>query len=266
MTALDVQAVAPRPDEREQRVEPRGADDRPVPVAHPDLAVAVDEEVVVADVGVDQGVAGRDLGEAGRELGGLLEVGEVRAGWPARGPSSRPARRSRRRRSRGRGPRAAGVSSCGDLLQHVEAGVQVGGPPGATPGRGRRRARARGRPSRRRATTAGGEPARCPGGAAACGPPRGRSRRTSRWALTDAAFTKCRDPSSQTRTEAKPGVKPGALRDRLHDGRAAPPLDQAHAGSGAGRATRAGARCGRRERGTSSSGHPRPDRSGGATP
>ena len=29
-----------------------------------------------------------------------------------------------------------------------------------------------------------------------------------RWALTEAAFTKWRDPSSQTSTEANPGVKP----------------------------------------------------------
>ena len=30
----------------------------------------------------------------------------------------------------------------------------------------------------------------------------------SRWAAVEAAFTKCRDPSSQVRTDAKPGVKP----------------------------------------------------------
>ena len=45
-------------------------------------AVGPDQEVVVADVGVHQGVAGGDLGEGAGQRGGVLEVGQVRLGRP----------------------------------------------------------------------------------------------------------------------------------------------------------------------------------------
>ena len=178
ITALDVEAVAARADQHEERVEPGGADDRPVPVADPHAAVGVDQDVVVADVGVHDGVAGGHLGEARRPAPPPPRGGAGPAGWPAtwsqkptsganssaKVSSSRPVRRGRQpaatvsaRPGRRRGRRPPGPAGV--------AALDV--------------ARCRARPSRRRGATAAAAPARPRAGPPACAPPRGRSRRRS---------------------------------------------------------------------------------------
>ena len=77
---VGIVAVAARRDEHEERVEPGGAGDGPVPVADPGAPVAAQDQVVVADVGVDQGVARGHVGVPRRESLGLVEVGAVRPG------------------------------------------------------------------------------------------------------------------------------------------------------------------------------------------
>ena len=127
------------------------------------------------------------VGEAGRPARRLVEVRPVRAASAGRGPSRRGSPRTPRRRRRAAS--AGGVSVCGDQLEGVQAGVELGAPPrppGLLPvdvlqGRAAPTSSSWIHSSRGAGSAAGQA-------AAACGPPRGRRRRT-------AAAPSCWPPS-----------------------------------------------------------------------
>ncbi len=81
---VDVEAVAARPDQREQRVEPGGAEDRPVPVADPHAcrrrrAGSCRRGRRCARRCRRRSTSAKRAGQRG----GLVEVRAGRAGWPA---------------------------------------------------------------------------------------------------------------------------------------------------------------------------------------
>ncbi len=205
---LHVEAVAARADQHEQGVEPVGADGRPVPVAEEGAAVGGQQDVVVADVGVDQGLPRRPTSaKPAASAAASSPCGEVagrRSTWSQYAGQVADLLGDRVESEAGR----AGGEQVGQRLERVEAGVQLAEPP---------------RPPRRPrldVLQAEHDPVGVDGpeqarggdgvgqGAAACAPPRGTTRRTVRWAAVEAAFTKWRDPSAQVSTDAKPGVKP----------------------------------------------------------
>ena len=154
------------------------------------------------------GVAGRDPGEAQREPGGVLHVRVVGPGGAGVVPVRRPPAELGPDVGEGQGGGAGGEHPRG-LGEHTRAAR-----------RGHRRTRDGGVAPRDVLdaehdpvvavvrSSAGGGRERRPGARRACAPPRGRPLRTGRCALTEAALTKCRLPSAQVSTDAKPGVKP----------------------------------------------------------
>ena len=178
----------------------------------------------------------RHLGEPGRQRGGLVrEVRQVGPGRARRGPSTPASRRTPRRRCRGGGPSGGGVSSRADDLERVERGVELRRAATGDAAPAPRRTRSRAPPSRRPRSTAAGARARSSAGAGACGPPRGRSPRTSAGPSRTPPSRSARAVGTgQHRGEA--GREAAALRDGVDHGRPAPLLDR---GRG-----RAGGRCG----------------------
>ena len=204
-----------------------------------------EQDVVVADVGVDQGVArATTVGEAGGQRRGLVEVREVRPGGGDVVPVRRPGRRARRRRCRGPG-RRRGVSSSATTSSASRRGVEVGLPPGPARRAAPRRTRSRARPSRRPSIHssrgrghAGGQGPELAGllavgvGEHPLGLRRGR---------LDEVLRAVR--AGEHRGEA--GREAPALRDGVDHGRPAVLARPGRARAGAGAASSAVARCGR---------------------
>ena len=216
-----------RRHQQAHRVDPGGADDRPVPVAHVDPAAGSTIRKLSSRMSVCTRVLPPwRLGEAGGERGRLLEVrpapGSV---GPDVVPAARGSRRSPRRtvpqRQRRRG------EGLGDQLEGVQAGVELGR--AATAARGAGRRRAPGASSTHRSSSwlqsSRGTGSRR-GRRAACGSPRGRRRRTaagpSCWPPSGTSGA----PSAPVSTEASPGVNPAPEETAVDDRGAEAVLDE----------------------------------------
>ena len=241
---LDVQAVAPWADQQDDRVDPGGAEDRPVPVAEqarPSRSIRLSSRTSVCTRVLP---AGRRRTRS--EPLGLVEVGELRV--------AAGHRTSARRRPPARPPRSRSASGGG-----VRSGRSSRGCPGrrrarrrATGARGGgcRRARARAGP-----TSSSWLHSSCGAGTAsaarpACAPPRGRPRRT---ALRLLAGGLDEQPAAVRAGEhrGEPGREPA--RCGLGQTTVEPKRSRHRARStAAGTASRAGARCRRRGRGSGS--------------
>ena len=230
---LDVEAVAARTDQQEERVQPGGADHGPVPVAEQHPAVGRRAAGCRRGCRCARGVAAGHLGEPGGQRGRLVEVlGEPgRSGSPdvVPVPGRGQVGELLGERCPASSPAGGGVSTPRDLLEHRQRTRP--GRPAATAGAARapRRTRSRAPPSpRRRGPEQRGRGSGRRAAAPACAPPRGRTRRTSAGPCTDAAFTKCREPSSQVSTRGEAGGearRPGTRRRRPvtpHAARSAP--------------------------------------------